>query len=211
MPNLAAVQAIASDTPPRTVMLSGMSITVLFSALDACNRLYDWQGAGFGLDPAEIDLIDEILGDARHELMVGMIGQVIMSAGNNAPYGTLICDGATYERTDYPDLYAILPGIFIVDGDHFKVPDLRETFPYGSSSTISIGDTGGEASVTLSESQIPAHVHGIGGAGTSIAAPGAVPVLTPSILPGTTGATGGDAAHNNIPPYLALAFYIVAV
>lgn len=211
MPNLAAVQAIASDTPPRTVMLSGMSVTVLFTALDACNRLYDWQGAGFGLDPAEIDLIDQILGDARHQLMQGQIGQVIMSAVDQPNFGLLLCDGANYARTDYPDLYSVLPGIFIVDSDNFIVPDLRETFPYGSSPSISIGDTGGEASVTISEGEMPSHVHGIGGAGTSIAAPGAVPVLTPSILPGSTGATGGDAAHNNIPPYLALAFYIVAV
>lgn len=210
MPNLAIIEEIASNTPPRTVTLSGMSVTVLFSCLDAANRLYDWQGADVPLSPAEIDQIQAILSDARHELMLTRIGEVIMSASSSAPTGCLLCDGATYERVDYPDLYTVLPSIFIVDGDQFTVPDLRDKFVIGGDVPTDIGQTGGDATVTLSESQIPAHVHGIGGAGTSVAAPGAVPVLTPSIFPGSTGSTGGGGSHNNIPPYLALAFYIVA-
>lgn len=209
MPSLPIVNEIGSETSAATVRLSGMSLTVLFSCLTAANRLADWQGAGYVLTPAEIEEINTLLDQARRELMVGYVGQIIMSAAADPPDGCLICDGATYEREDYPDLYAVLPSIFIVDGDHFKVPDLRETFPYGTSTTVSIGDTGGAATVTLSESEIPSHVHGIGGAGTSVAAPGAVPVLTPSIFPASTGSTGGGAAHNNVPPYLALAFYIV--
>lgn len=47
-------------------------------------------------------------------------------AGAAAPAGWLLCDGASYLRTDYPDLFAVLGTTYgAADGTHFNVPDLR--------------------------------------------------------------------------------------
>lgn len=211
MPNLLEVEAIASNTPTKMVTLSGMTVTILFTCITAAYRLYDWQGVGYELTPTEIGQIRDILDQANRELMESQIGQVLMSAAADAPAGLLLCDGTTYDRVDYPQLYDALAAGFIVDADHFVVPDLRERFVYGSSPSTAVATTGGEAAHILTEAELAVHSHSIGGAGTSVAAPGAVPVLTPSIFPSSTGSAGSSVAHNNIPPYLTLAFYIVAV
>jgi microcystin-dependent protein len=40
--------------------------------------------------------------------------------------------------------------------------------------------------------------------------PGEGPVLIPNPLPALTGSTGGGAAHENMPPYIALRFVLIA-
>lgn len=212
MPDLAIVESIASNTPTRTVTLSGMTVTVLFSCLDAANRLYDWQGAGFDLTPAEIDQIEAILAEARRELMASLVGQVVMWAGENAPENFLLCDGATYARADYPALYNALATFFIVDSANFVVPDLRDRFVLGGATVGDVGASGGEETHTLIESEIPSHSHSIPATATTLAVePGEVTVLTPiPIITSSTGNTGGGGAHNNMPPFLTLRYYIVA-
>lgn len=212
MPDLAAVEAIASNTPTRTVTLSGMTVTVLFSCLDAANRLYDWQGAGFDLTPTEIDEILDILGAARHELMASQIGEIRAFASAIIPQGSLLCDGGTYDRVDYPELYAVLAPAYIVDVDTFIVPDLRDKFVLGAATSPDIGSLGGEATHTLTEGEIPSHSHTIPLTATTLALePGEVTVTTPiPILTANTGNTGGGGSHNNIPPFEALGYYIVA-
>lgn len=210
MPNLRTLELFAEELPPRSVTLSGMSATLALTCLDAANRIYDWNYDGEPLTDEQIDQVQLILGVARKELMVSRIGEVIMSASDETPSGCLFCDGTVYDASDYPELYSLLAPEFIVDATQFRVPDLRQSFPMGVDAPLDVGETGGTATVTLSESEIPSHSHSIGGAGTTIAAPGAVPVLTPSIFPGSTGSTGGGGSHTNIPPFVGLAFYIVA-
>jgi len=54
-----------------------------------------------------------------------LLGSIIPYATAIVPYGTLACDGSTYNRVDYPKLYAVLDSAFIIDADTFNVPDLR--------------------------------------------------------------------------------------
>jgi microcystin-dependent protein len=212
MPILADVEAIASNLFPRTASLSPMTLAVLFSALDAANRLYDWQGVSEDLSDAEVDTIDAALSLARYELMVGLVGQIITWAGNDEPTNLLLCDGAAYTRTDYPELYDAINANFHVDSANFAVPDLRARFIYGAGGLAAIGNTGGEASHVLTELELPSHAHAIPRTFTTLAVePGEVTVLTPvPILSDLTGYTGGSQAHNNLPPYVRLAYYIVA-
>jgi microcystin-dependent protein len=213
MPDLLEVENIASNTPVRTVELSGISSTVLFSALDACRRIYDWTYGGEPLTNAQIDRLYEILAIANRELMLTHIGEIKMTAAPELPAGCLWCDGGIYDRVDYPDLYAAIAPAFIISADEFFVPDLRGKFPSGAVVVGDVGQTGGEAAHTLSVGEIPSHSHTIPFTATTLALePGEVTVTTPvPILTANTGDTGGGGSHNNIPPYLSLGYYIVAV
>jgi len=155
-----------------------------------------------------------------------MLGEIILWAGGGTPSdtGLLLCDGATYDRVDYPDLYDTLDAAFIVDADHFIVPDLVNRVPVGAGDLFSVGDIGGETDHTLSVAEIPAHSHTtIPHTHTEITAVASLaeaPVVPiPSAVPGvgvtgssgvTVDDTGGDEAHNNMQPYLALRYYIQA-
>jgi microcystin-dependent protein len=82
---------------------------------------------------------------------------------------------------------------------------IQDVFLLASGSTYALGETGGEANHTLTVDEMPSHQHNflnskIGGTGTTqwVWASGGGQ---------NTGAitdTGGSAAHNNMPPYLAV-------
>jgi microcystin-dependent protein len=61
---------------------------------------------------------------------------------------------------------SIPSGFFLCDGTN-GTPDLRDRFVVGAGSTYAVGDTGGEASVTLTEAQLPAHTHTVSASGTT--------------------------------------------
>lgn len=78
-------------------------------------------------------------------------------------------------------------------------------------STYLTGETGGEATHTLTIPEIPSHMHSnaIGdafmmyvGAGGNIG--GDIPGNAIMIGAGTTGPKGGNQPHNNLPPYLVV-------
>jgi len=213
MPELATIENIASDTPTRTVTLSGISVTVLLSALDAAGRWFDWFEDGVQVSYDQYVRVLGYLAEARYQLMLSQVGEVKMTASASIPAGCLLCDGATYERADYPDLYSVLSTAFILDDETFFVPDLRDKFIMGTSGANPTGTTGGEANHTLTIGEIPSHSHTIPLTATTLALePGEVTVTTPiPILTTDTGDTGSDGSHNNIPPFCTLAYYIVAL
>lgn len=212
MPDLAAVEAIASDTPQRTVTLSGISVTVLLSCLDAANRWYDWFAGEQQVNYAQYSTVLAYLSLARTELLMSQLGEIKATASATIPIGCLLCDGSTYEKADYPDLYATLATSFILSTTQFFIPDLRGKFVSGAMALSNVGDTGGEAVHTLTVAEIPTHSHTIPLTATTLAVePGEVTVQTPvPLFTANTGDTGGDGSHNNIPPFVALQYYIVA-
>jgi microcystin-dependent protein len=57
-------------------------------------------------------------------------------AGQNVPYGYLLCDGGEVERAKYPDLYDVIGTIYngtaLLNGaGTYRVPDLRGRFALG--------------------------------------------------------------------------------
>lgn len=88
-------------------------------------------------------------------------GIIMPFAGTVAPEGYLFCDGSAVSRTTYATLFGVIGTTFGAgDGSTtFNVPDLSGRVPLGVSSTHLLGTTGGSETVTLTESELPSHVH----------------------------------------------------
>ncbi|MBW2675885.1 MAG: hypothetical protein JRD89_21210, partial [Deltaproteobacteria bacterium] len=93
-------------------------------------------------------------------------------------------------------------------------PDLRDRFIVGAGSSYALGDTGGEATHTLTIAEMPSHTHQIGQDQKYVCAtPGETYVAragSGTTVYWNTGATGGGQAHENRPPYYALYFIMKA-
>jgi microcystin-dependent protein len=227
------VQAAAQY--PATVALSPESVTVLMYASQFLELQRNWINTKEDpldeITAEEWDTIQAMVANLYTEVFNPMIGYIFPVMTAAIPANCLLCDGSTYLREDYPQLYAALDSAFIVDADNFIVPDMRRKFPVGAGTvgadTYAVNEAGGENSVTLSVAEIPAHSHadvghthayqppGISGLAL---APGELPVALPNIIPSLTGSssanlanTGGDGAHENRPPFLALNFAVIAL
>lgn len=147
-----------------------------------------------------------------------MVGMVYPFLSVDVPLNTLLCDGSVYDRVAYPKLYAVLDAAFIDDADHFHVPDLRSRFIVGAGqgsglSLYNVEDTGGEESHQLTEGELAAHTHNYYKETYNIDVE-TVGVPDPSgvglpALSTATSSTGGDQAHENRPPYIALRWCVV--
>ncbi len=159
------------------------------------------------------------------------IGEVRMMAFNFAPNGWAFCNGQVLPISQNTALYSLLGTTYGGDGKSiFALPNLQGAAPLGAGqgpglSSYGLGQTGGEAAVTLTVSELPSHTHGVSGAaapGTS-AEPGGLVWAEPAAARGETmytqsataamasealTQTGGGQAHNNMPPYLTLNFVI---
>jgi microcystin-dependent protein len=160
------------------------------------------------------------LGMRAYWSLATMVGQCFPVVTENMPANMLECDGAVYDRVDYPALYAILDPFFILDEDTFKVPDLRGKAAIGRGTGTgltprSVGDTGGEETHQLTVGELASHHHAydpIVIQDVDLEDLGLPQGNAAQILPGTenTYDTGSDEAHNNMPPFLALRWGIVA-
>ena len=144
-----------------------------------------------------------------------MIGSIIMLATQNYPENVLPCDGATYARADYPELWDVLdPGFrLIVPADHFIVPDLRGRFLLAEGNGRSLGYVGGEETHSLTISEIPEHTHDYvpPAANIDLESPGFPDIVAAGVgLPTKTSISGGGNAHNNMPPFYTVKYGIVA-
>jgi microcystin-dependent protein len=85
-------------------------------------------------------------------------------AGAAAPAGWLLCDGATYTETQYPELFAIIGRAFTdaaVPTGSFQVPDFQGRSPVGASATLARGSKIGSENVTAHTHPVAAHRHPI--------------------------------------------------
>lgn len=143
-----------------------------------------------------------------------MIGAIVPILNNATPSNMLLCDGSTFLKVDYPELYDVLPAILIIDPSTGQLPDLRDSFLLGASISIAEHSTGGSDTHTLTEAEMPAHAH-LYDKETfnidveSVGIPDPTGVGLPHI-PTLTSSTGGGNAHNNMPPYYALKYAVVS-
>lgn len=88
-------------------------------------------------------------------------GIVLPFAGSTAPQGYLLCDGSAVSRDTYSALFDAIGTVYGAgDGSTtFNVPDLSGRVVLGVSQSHALGTTGGEASHTLTEQELPSHIH----------------------------------------------------
>ncbi len=148
---------------------------------------------------------------------------------NFAPRGWAWCDGQLLPLAQNTALFSLLGTTYGGDGDGtFALPDLMGRVPMhqGQGQGLSwrdLGESGGTETVTLLESEIPAHAHEVkvatepgeisGPQGSSIALSGSGNVYAsgePTVMmsPMQLGTTGGSHPHTNMQPYLTCYFNI---
>jgi microcystin-dependent protein len=109
-------------------------------------------------------------------------GSILPFSGQNAPSGYVFCDGSWLSKTTERALFAVIGDSYSTvleqtnHPDEFKLPDLRGRVPVGKDDmgTIAanrvtatgcgidgtvLGAEGGDECVTLSEQEMPSHVH----------------------------------------------------
>lgn len=158
------------------------------------------------------------------------IGEIRMFGGSFAPVGWLFCDGSLLAISQYDVLFNLIGTTYGGDGvNTFALPNLCGRLPIhqGQGNGLSarvIGEMAGAETVTLLTGQLPAHSHipvanqGSGGADTPVGNYWSGSSTTPQFAPGSqanttmnAGAiqpTGGNAAHDNMQPLLAVSFII---
>jgi microcystin-dependent protein len=153
---------------------------------------------------------------------------------NFAPTGWAVCDGQLLPISQNTALFSLLGTTYGGDGrSTFALPNLQGAVPMhpGQGPGLSLhdlGEMGGSDTVTLIDSEMPAHTHTLRASadsqGADLQGPGPARVLAKSTggqaFQTATGANltqmhwsslapaGGSQPHNNLQPSLALTFCI---
>jgi microcystin-dependent protein len=138
-------------------------------------------------------------------------------AASAAPAGWMFCDGSSVSRSTYSGLFAAIGTTYGAGNGSttFNVPDMRGRVPVGRDTGQSefnvLGETGGATTHTLTVAEMPSHTHTNFGALIARGTGTAFRELTNSgnaNSNATSGASGGNQAHNNLQPYRVLNFII---
>lgn len=156
------------------------------------------------------------------------IGEIRAVGFSFAPTGWAFCDGQLLPINQNMALFAILGTTYGGDGvTNFALPDLRDRSPIHQGqgpglTNRSLGASGGQATVTLTAAELPAHSHQVSAAnaaGTSadpaerVWAATSCPTYSTdppdtTMSPSAISVTGGGSPHNNRQPFLGLNFII---
>jgi microcystin-dependent protein len=150
---------------------------------------------------------------------------------NFAPKGWAWCDGQLLPLSQNTALFSLLGTTYGGDGkSNFALPDLQGRAPMhpGQGPGLSLhdlGETGGSETVSLLESEIPAHSHAMSAqnvplgtvqtaSGNTFSRPASgnlynkVGPAVVAMADQTLTPAGGDQPHNNMMPYLTYYFCI---
>jgi microcystin-dependent protein len=159
------------------------------------------------------------------------LGQIDIFGFNFAPVQWAQCTGSILPISQNTALFALIGTFYGGNGQTtFALPDLRSRTPIGYDNNFPIGEAAGVESVTLINTQMPQHTHLVGANSQNgdsvkidgnIFAQAARPTTPPqpekAYGPATNPVTlnaqsvsivGGNQAHSNIQPMLAVNFCI---
>lgn len=152
------------------------------------------------------------------------VGEIMWVPYNFAPTGWASCDGQLLSIASNPALFSLLGTRFGGDGiSSFALPDMRGRVPVQAGqgpglSEYTLGQSGGEATHTLTLNEIPAHTHAVqvsaqtatltDPANHVLGAAASGHLYSPStdgtLAAGALASVGGGQAHNNMMPYTTL-------
>ncbi len=160
------------------------------------------------------------------------VAEIRMFGFNFPPKGWAFCNGQLLPISQNTALFSLLGTNYGGDGKStFALPNLQDSVPLhqgqgpGLSSYV-VGQSGGEQAVTLLESEMPSHTHGVkGSTGSNQTSPapgnawasgqklGGGNIYAPAgnnvpMSPSALSPSGGSLPHNNMQPYLVLNFCI---
>lgn len=161
------------------------------------------------------------------------LAEIRIFTGNFAPKGWALCDGQLMSISQNTALFSLLGTTYGGNGtSNFALPNLQGCAPMQAGqgpglSLRDLGETAGEQTVTLLQTEMPAHSHtAMGATGSTSASPvtnawasgqklGGGNFYAPSgaqtnvpMNPFATSIAGGSQPHNNMPPFLGLTFII---
>lgn len=166
--------------------------------------------------------------------MDNYLGEIRLFAGTYAPVGWHFCDGTLMSVADNNALFSIIGVTYGGDAiSTFQLPDLRGRAPVSNGSSAAsatnyqLGAMFGVEQVTLTQSNLPQHSHGImvsteqgdtnSPLGSCIAVGSSTGYKaysaedTVALNPQTIGVSpGSGAAHTNMMPFLCIS-YIIAL
>lgn len=165
------------------------------------------------------------------------LAEIRIFAGNFAPVGWAQCSGQLLPISQNTALFSLLGTTYGGDGrSNFALPNLQGAAPMQAGqgpglSLRDLGETGGEQTVTLTQSEMPSHTHSFNCAtdrGTTtaaannyLAAGAAGPpnredkaflysknAANAQMSASALSISGSNVPHNNMMPYLVITFII---
>lgn len=122
-------------------------------------------------------------------------GSIQMWATATAPSGYLLCNGASYSTTSYPNLFSVIGYTYGGSAGTFYLPSFNGYMPIGAQSGVyNLAATGGTTTITLGTTNLPSHTHTFSG-GTSSENTGHTHFFSAN-----TGGTSNDHAHSISDP-----------
>ena len=158
------------------------------------------------------------------------VAEIRIFGFNFAPRGWAFCDGQILPLSQNTALFSLLGTTYGGNGmNTFGLPDLQGRVPMQPGqgpglSLYDLGQEGGSETISLLESEIPAHAHTLSAdtqdQGDNFGPSPLMALGRANIYQSTTGSNlttlsdsalapaGGDNPHNNMQPYLTLNFCI---
>ncbi len=142
---------------------------------------------------------------------------------NFAPKGWAMCNGQLLPINQNQALFSLLGTMYGGNGQtNFALPDLRGRAPVHVGGGFIQGQRGGEEAHTLTQQELPAHTHLLQASSAPANTPSPAgnvlattanaiyggPTNLATLVPGSVSNVGGNQAHENRQPYLALTFCI---